>query len=721
MGFKYEDYCLPLRAPAKLARKMFDTIVNSGATLGNTGIPAKPTRTVFNSVVSPAEYSAGKIFATAHPTYSDTSTRINTPMGMNGITAQPEVVNQTHTAPFPLLGSFRALTERAPYDVSDFSEIRGYLQPMTLTEFCSELKFPQIAGRVYQHNWLGSPYSELTITPLFNSDGTLINEFSAYANKIVPVVTWYYTDNHGTRGSKIQNWGFHYFFTSNTFTQATREAVGVPGGGTSYQRLVNRVNTPFVTYYSVTPPYVNAKDKDGINAGATLNGYVARANQSENIITLTVRENPIYDYVVVAGKENAKISSPLYAVNAGAPYPAAYVTDNFNLSNFTRVPLFNSVDDIIKLFADFGVTVTTDWDAVLNPKPTPDEQATVNPDPPDRELENFPDNDTDVTPINKTYITPSTFGQTMVYNPTTLKNFLSWVCDSTVDISNWARLFANPADVITGINLFNIDIVQHDSARVTARDKTNILGVETAIPNYALQDGYNNIVDGGSLRMLAYYGNYADFTSMTYQMFIPFVGFISLRASDVVNKTIHLYYAVDFSTGAAVAFVNSDDKLIYTSPCSVAGKIPLSVSDKNSQTINNTLGIIGGIGGLISGIASGNVVGGVGSLTGAIGNLQLQTNYANRGSLSATNIYELLPAFIERTRYDLFLPSGEQTYLGAAYQTATGAPTTDFDTVANSVAAGGYLECEFVQITSKTATEEEKAQIVALLKSGIYL
>lgn len=388
-------------------------------------------------------------------------------------------------------------------------------------------------------------------------------------------------------------------------------------------------------------------------------------------------------------------------------------------TDYDIIPVFNSVDDIVKLFDDYGIFVSTSLDDVLVSPESPD--GIVNPDPPTKPIDSFPDNATEITPINKTYITPATFGQAIVYTPTALKNFLTWVCDNTVDISNWARLFANPADVITGINLFNLDIVQHDSGRVTARAKTNILGIETAIPNYAIQDGYNNIIDGGSIMLQAYYGNYADFTSMTYQMFIPFVGFISLRASDVVNKNIHLYYAVDFSTGAAVAFVNSDDKLIYTSPCSVAGKIPLSVSDKNSQTINNTLGIIGGIGGLISGIASGNVVGGVGSLTGAIGNLQLQTNYANRGSLSATNIYELLPAFIERTRYDLFLPSGEQTYLGAAYQTAAGAPTTDFDTVANSVAAGGYLECEFVQLTSKSATEEEKAQIVALLKSGIYL
>ena len=199
------------------------------------------------------------------------------------------------------------------------------------------------------------------------------------------------------------------------------------------------------------------------------------------------------------------------------------------------------------------------------------------------------------------------------------------------------------------------------------------------------------------------------------------MGFVSLRACDVVNRTLHLYYAVDFATGAAVAFLNSDDKLIYTSPCTVAGKIPISTSDKNSQMINNTLSVIGGIGGLLGGIASGNVGGGVGSFLGGIGGLQFQTNYANKGSLSAVNMYKLLPAFVERTRYDLFLPSDDSNYINARYQSYAGAPSTRFDTLINCVNAGGFVQSDVVYLTSQTATETEKQQIISLIKSGIYL
>ena len=716
MSFIYQDRCLTLRAPAKIARELFRAVANSGATRDNTGIPGSSTRNVFDSIINPAEYSPGQVFAMAH----DNAGGINSPKGFLGDTGKTYIVNNAYGSPNAMVGTPFAQTSSSPDNVSGYSEIRGYLQPMTLAQFCTELSLSQTAGRLYQTNWLGTPYGYLTVTPLLNADGTLINEYEMFANKIVPVITWYYTDAGGNRVSEIQNWSFDYYFTSNAFYQAQRKSIGVPGGGTTYQRLVTRVTISDVLYYSITPPYVKAKNKNGHNVGATLNGYVARANQADDVLTVSINTAPYYDFVAVAKTPTTKISK-VYAVNGGSPYSLSYVCSGFPDNTFTRVPLFNSVDDIVNLFSDFGVVVTTDWDEVLNPTPTPEESATPNPDPTDREIPSFPDNTTDTTPIEQAYITPSTFGQSCVYNPTTTRDFLAWICDNTVDISNWSRLFANPADVITGINLYNLDIVAHDTAHVAAKTETNILGVTTPIPNYAILGGYNNIVDGGTLHLQAYYGNYADFTSMTYQLYVPFVGFTTLRACDVVNKTLHLYYAVDFATGSAVAFVNSDDKLIYTSPCTVAGKIPLSTSDRNSQMINNTLSVLGGLSGLLGGVASGNVGGGVGALMGGLGGLQMQTNYSNKGSLSSVNIYKLIPAFIERTRYDLFFPSNDSAYINAKYQTAAGAPSTQFDTLLNCVDAGGFVQSDVVYLTSQTATETEKQQIIDLIKSGIYL
>ena len=564
--------------------------------------------------------------------------------------------------------------------------------------------------------------------PLFDLTTRLPNnEFPDYANKIVPVITWYYDDADGNRASALQQFTFAKWYTANKYQLKKYKNEQVPfGGGHQDTWQTSTYTTPDIIYCSISAPYVSSKKSTysgNTGRGALLNGAIY-STWDGGVANITVTHNPAPFYTMLRiGWENAVASSyKIYPVNSGAGYAnVGILNDGASFPAPEVVPVFDSVEDIITLFDDYGIVVTTDWDEVLNPTPTPEESATPNPDPTDREIPNFPDNTTDYTPVEPAYITPSTFGQSCVYTPTTTRDFLNWVCDNTVDIGNWARLFANPADVITGINLYNLDIVAHDAAHVEAKTETNILGVTTPIPNYTLLGGYNNIVDGGTLHLQAYYGNYADFTSMTYQMYVPFVGFTTLRACDVVNKTLHLYYAVDFATGSAVAFVNSDDKLIYTSPCTVAGKIPLSTSDRNSQMINNTLSVLGGLSGLLGGVASGNVGGGVGALMGGLGGLQMQTNYSNKGSLSSVNIYKLIPAFVERTRYDLFMPSNDSAYINAKYQTAAGAPSTQFDTLLNCVDAGGFVQSDVVYLTSQTATEAEKQQIIDLIKSGIYL
>lgn len=617
-----------------------------------------------------------------------------------------------------------------PYETEDthgLNNLRGYLVPHTVSEFVSggDVRI----SRIYNNSALANNYStggvdfNSATTPLIDtSSKQAVDDLAAFADYIVPQIHWYYEDDAGTTQTNGRAYYFWYFFAATGVKYKKGESLM-----SSIVHKYMRYDTLGTDYFAFSPPYIkgdNSSYKDTTNKGGVISGETYAVFPSTSTADVNVYTN-IYSnvpYVMLGNYTQTFSDSELTPI-----------TDKIGTSICNRIasaerlpngfsgtfPAYKSVDDVIALFADYGIKLYTNFDDVLNPPPSDD--GVINPDNPSEPAPYYPDNSTDTTPIEQAYITPSTFGQSCVYNPLTTKDFLRWVCDNTVDIGNWARLFANPVDVIMGINLYNLDIVAHDAAHVAHNAQTNILGVTGNIPNYSILDGYNNIVDGGTLTLQAYYGNYADYTSMTYQLFIPFVGFTALRACDVVNHTLHLYYAVDFATGAAVAFVNSDDKLIYSSPCNVAGKIPVSTSDKNSQMINNTLSGISAIGGLLGGIASGNVGGGVGALLNGLGGMQMQTNYTNKGGLSAVNIYKLLPAFVERTRYDLFFPSGEQQYLGAKYQSAVGAPSTQFDTLLNCVDASGFVQSDVVYLTSATATETEKQQIIDLIKSGIYL
>lgn len=707
MGFYKEDLAATVRGKCNIARQIFAYAANAPEFALNESDYVNVNKLTFMSLVNPIEYSAGVVYVIA----------------TNGRGAIPFTASEKSTGGADIITSSPVLRTQAYdtiYDFSGASLLRGYLQPMTLAEYCTTVNIPQTATRVYTTGYSTSSDYRASRRELVDVDTKRpYNEFATYADKIVPTITWYYTDKSGTRVSDRQYLTICYIYTANRSTYNKYKQEQVPFGGGYVDKFITQNYQFNAKYYGVCAPYVPTVSSPTTGC-VNLNGilYSTWANKV-NSIKLSANNNRLYTTLSVGWGASATVSGTIYKVVDGAPYVNAGVSTSTLTGR--DIPVFDSVDDIINLFADFGVTVTTDWDEVLSPEPTPEESAEPNPDPSDREIPSNPDNTTDTTPIEGAYITPSTFAQSCVYTPTTTRDFLRWVCNNTVNIDNWTRLFANPVDVITGINLYNLDIVAHDSTRVQYNEQTDILGVTTNIPNYSMINGYNNIIDGGTLHLDAYYGNYADFTSMTYQAFLPFVGFVALRACDVVNRTLHLYYAVDFATGAAVAFLNSDDKLIYTSPCTVAGKIPISTSDKNSQMINNTLSVIGGIGGLLGGIASGNVGGGVGSFLSGAGGLQLQTNYANKGSLSSVNMYKLLPAFVERTRYDLFLPSDDSNYINARYQSYAGAPSTRFDTLVNCVNAGGFIQSDVVYLTSQTATETEKQQIIDLIKSGIYL
>lgn len=716
MALNNIDKLQPVKARAVKIRQQFNDIVQKYGNLSEGNYGTRGYESVSNiSFSGVSEFNAG----TAYIYDADNSSNV-----------PPTVLftnNDLRYFPLSIFGGSRSGgIPSSATNANNYHNLRGYLVPVSVADYVSGGEVH--ITRSYAPTFTSQAESNAPYFVVDRDTKIPHDDLAQFSDYIVPQITWYYEDANGVTQISTQCLHFWYFFTPSGFRRKT--------GQTLLSSVIFKYSTKNATspaYFAFSPPYVRntkgAVQRDYLTArGAFPSGYLHTiwVSGTERRIVLEGIDNAPYVLLINAptGSTNVVDIDVVKNLNVSAVNLAFSTTPSYpgiTLPNGRPgyFPAYKSVQDVIDLFDDYGIKLYTSIEDVQNPPPS--EDGKINPDNPSEQIPYYPDNSTEKTPIEQAYITPSTFGQSCVYTPTTTKNFLRWICDNTVDISNWARLFANPADVIMGINLYNLDIVAHDTARVSHNGQTNILGVSTDIPNYSILDGYNNIVDGGTLMLQAYYGNYADFTSMTYQMFIPFVGFTSLRACDVVNHVLRLYYAVDFATGSAVAFVNSDDRLIYSSPCTVAGKIPLSTSDKNSQMINNTLSILGSVSGLMGGIASGNVGGGVGSLLNGLGGLQMQTNYSNKGSLSAVNIYKLLPAFIERTRYDLFFPSDDQQYLGAKYQGAAGAPSTYFDALINCANAGGFVQSDVVYLTSDTATEAEKTEIISLIKSGIYL
>lgn len=718
MAINNLDKCKSISAPAVQIRALFNSYFQNGVKTDGMTAARGYQATTCLSFQTVQEYNAGKVYVLdAENGSNPPATVVIRGTTNNDARYVPDTIRPTNFSALP-----NNLTSTL-----EMNNLRGFLIPHKVADFVGEGAH---ISRVYnnQGNSTNYQYSGLSAAQgycsLVNTDSlTPVDDLPTYGEWFVPQIQWVYEDVNGNTQVVDKALMFYYFLSASSTRFKVGKSISALGTSSVYFNYsVHAAQAPY--HFAFSPPYVSAATNRYSNAVATggiCSGAVYVKWGSPSTYHTHSIENAGVPYVLLGNFPATFSSTQIFEVEDKVGISATKSLFATGLPNRSQqvFPAYKSVEEIVAHFADYGIKLYTDLDECVQAPPS--EDGKINPDNPAEQIPYFPDNSTETTPIEQAYITPSTFAQSCVYNPLTTRDFLRWICDNTVDIGNWKRLFSNPVDVITGINLYNLDIPTHDINHVSHNSATNILGVTSNIPNYSILDGYNNIVSGGTLELQAYYGNYADFTSMTYQMFIPFVGFTVLRACDVVNHVLRLYYAVDFSTGSAVAFVNSDDRLIYSSPCTVAGKIPLSTSDKNSQMINNTLSILGSVGGLLGGVASGNVGGGVGALLNGLGGLQMQTNYSNKGSLSAVNIYKLLPAFIERTRYDLFFPSDDQQYIGAKYQGAAGAPSTYFDTLINCANSGGFVQSDVVYLTSDTATEAEKAEIISLIKSGIYL
>lgn len=71
-----------------------------------------------------------------------------------------------------------------------------------------------------------------------------------------------------------------------------------------------------------------------------------------------------------------------------------------------------------------------------------------------------------------------------------------------------------------------------------------------------------------------------------YEMYIPFIGWINVRAEDCINKTLSLVYTFNAIDGSAYVRLLTNDKLIYTANCQLGSNFSFS-SDNHYQ--NNIL------------------------------------------------------------------------------------------------------------------------------------
>lgn len=295
-------------------------------------------------------------------------------------------------------------------------------------------------------------------------------------------------------------------------------------------------------------------------------------------------------------------------------------------------------------------------------------------------------------------------------------------------VKNISELFNDKLSAVNALKMFPFDIVLHDTSHTYADQKLTVGNVESDISTTAIVDNYNTWIYGGSIIQLGYYGNYNDYINTSYSLYVPFAGIIDLPSDRVVNCQIDLWYAVDLLSGNATAVVYSDGVFIKTIPAQMGMEVPITYTNSNQQLINASLSalnigsnLFGSIGGGVAAMAIGDIGGGAstisGGLNGAITNgiKSIVTNPKKTGtigSISSNTAYSL-------PQQPFLIISRDRIAIPSSYSGLVGKPSIFSGTIGQFIGAG-FVSVKNAKLTT-SATESERAEILGLLESGIFV
>lgn len=305
-----------------------------------------------------------------------------------------------------------------------------------------------------------------------------------------------------------------------------------------------------------------------------------------------------------------------------------------------------------------------------------------------------------------------------------LKQVADYLWSPLLDISTFKKIFENPMDCILGLSVVPVTIPTSGSAQITVGN-VELSGISLPLASQQYVE-----IDCGSIPFTdKFFGSYLDqdpYTKMA--LFVPYSGVHSIKADDVMGKTVNLKYHIDILTGSLVAFLTCGNSVLYEFNGACASNIPVN-SMNYASTIENAIRIAVNIGTTVATAGASAPLSGANAATReaartfgtavnmagstAEGILSLKPNIDRAGSLGGTTglMGNQIPYFII-TRPRLCKPANQNTFKGypsfiqVTISDLIGEGYTEFDTV---VLAGLYL------------TDGEKEELKQILESGVYL
>lgn len=388
---------------------------------------------------------------------------------------------------------------------------------------------------------------------------------------------------------------------------------------------------------------------------------------------------------------------------------------------------------------------------IPTPDPTPTIDTTVDPSSPrtpDKKVTPLPPITEEpppsgISPWPSLPSTPLAFSQggglVTVYHPTPaqLYSFEQWLwvtyADATID-----KIFNNPFDGV--ITLFELYCTPTDVGNQNIKSGFLDSGINSAVISRYTE------IDCGTIGIPEYYGNYLDYSPYSKaHVYLPFIGIQELNVDDIVGHAVNITYRIDEYNGSCIAMITvakvtevngeeveySNTMYQFSGNCSV--ELPLAGGSQASIKAGmmtadayQSAGVISAVGSLIGGIASiftGHIGGIASGFTGFPAGLASAQAQHTANMLSGKSTVQksgtfgsshgalgIKTPFITVTRpKQIQIPSYNELYGYQAHKMVYIGDCT------------GFLRCREVHVISATASNEEKALIEQLLKTGVYV
>lgn len=283
-----------------------------------------------------------------------------------------------------------------------------------------------------------------------------------------------------------------------------------------------------------------------------------------------------------------------------------------------------------------------------------------------------------------------------IYNPSLaqLNQLGSWLW-STNFIDQILKIFNDPMQAIIGLHKV------YATPNISGSGNIKVGYLDSGVPSNIVGNQYTYI-DCGTVSLREYYGNILDYSPYTtVQLYLPFIGIVSLDIADVSRSNITVKYGVDVLTGACLASVSvqrdNAGGILYQYSGNCACQYPLSSG--------SYMGMVTGALGAIGSLARGNIIGTGLSVAGMHANIERSGGFSgNAGAMGIKKPYLII--------------SRPQSAMNDGFPSIQGYPSNHYTRLGN---CSGFIQVAECHVENISATDKELDKIKNLLKEGVIL